>query len=87
MYGGTFEDSDISVNSEIRALRRVSRDWHLFIGWPLALAQERERKTQRQIDSDQKEAELRYWQTMRGIDIEAQLREMFNDDKAQFRGV
>jgi hypothetical protein len=87
MYGGTFEEADTSVGSEIRAFRQVSRDWHRFIGWPSVMEQETDWKTQRQIEAERKEAEMKHWQRMRGIDIEKQLREMFNDFATQFRSM
>jgi superfamily II DNA helicase RecQ len=87
MYGGTFEEGDTSVGSEIRALRQVSRDWHRFVGWPSAIEQETDWKTQQQIEVERREAEIKQWQRMRGIDVGKQLREMFGDVTAQFRGV
>ena len=87
MYGGTFEEADTSVGSEIRAFRQVSRDWHCFMGWPSAIEQETDWRTQRQIEVERKEAEIQHWQRMRGINVEKQLREMFHDVAAQFRGV
>lgn len=87
MYGSTFEEADTSIGSEVRAFRRVSCDWHRFVGWPSALKGERDWKMQQQIEVEQKEAELRHWQRMRSINVETQLKEIFNDTAAQFRGV
>jgi superfamily II DNA helicase RecQ len=87
MYGGTFEEADTSVGSEIRAFRQVSRDWHRFMGWPSAIDQETDWRTQRQIEVERKDAEIQHWQRIRGINVDTQLRELFNDVTAQFRGV
>jgi superfamily II DNA helicase RecQ len=87
MYGGTFEEADTSVGSEIRAFRQVSQDWHRFIGWPSASRAGANWELHRQIRREHEEAAFRQWERMRGIDIDGQLREMFNSVAAEFRGI
>jgi superfamily II DNA helicase RecQ len=87
MYGGTFEEADTSVGSEIRAFRQVSQDWHRFIGWPSAVKTGANRELNQKIKQERDEAAFRQWERMREIDIGVQLREMFNSVTADFRGI
>nr|POE87058.1 atp-dependent dna helicase tlh1 [Quercus suber] len=87
IYGRLLDQSPVTTTAEKDAFRSVSVDWHRFLHFPSALEVDAiDPDIRRRVKMEQEDARFRRFQQMRTIDVEAELRRMYNNPKAQFRG-
>ena len=87
IYGRSLEQSPFTTIAEKDKFRRVSVDWHRFMHFPSAWQPDsRDPDVQRRIKQEQNDARVRQWERMRNIDVEAELRRLYRNPHARFRG-
>ncbi|KAK5110579.1 hypothetical protein LTR85_000994 [Meristemomyces frigidus] len=87
VYGRSLEQSPFTTIAEKDRFRRVSVDWHRFLQFPSAWEPDsQDPDVRRRIKQEQDDARFHRWEQMRNIDVEAELRRLYHDPRATFRG-
>ena len=87
IYGRLLDQSPATTTAEKDAYRRVSVDWHRFLQFPSALEVESvDPDVRRRIKREQDNAQFHRFEQMRNVDVEAELRRMYHNPTATFRG-
>lgn len=87
IYGLLLTESPTVTVSERNMFRKVSVDWHRFLGFHSAWnTRAADPIVQRQLEIQEKQTQMRRWKQMREVDVERQARRLYGDH-ATFRGV
>jgi superfamily II DNA helicase RecQ len=87
IYGRLLEQSPFTTVAEQDAYRQVSVDWHRFLQFPSSFeADSVDPDIRRRVKKEEDEARFHRFQGMRNIDVQEELRHMYHDPDATFRG-
>lgn len=87
IYGRLLEQSPFTTIAEKDAFRKVSIDWHRFLQFPSAWQGDSiDPDVRRRVKQEQDDARFHRFEQMRNIDIEGELRRIYNNPRAEFRG-
>lgn len=86
IYGLLLTESPTATVTERNMFRKVSVDWHRFLGFQKACRTQADPVVQRQLAIQEKQAQMRRWKQMRDVDVEQQAKRLYGAN-AIFRGV
>lgn len=87
IYGRLLEQSPFTTIAEQDAYRKVSVDWHRFLQFPSAFeADSIDPDVRRRVKKKESDARFHRFQQMRNVNVRDELRRMYNDPTAEFRG-
>lgn len=87
IYGLLLTASPFTTQAEQERFRKVSIDWHRLLHFPSSWEEgPSNMPVHRRMRKEEEEARVRRWQQMRGVDVEAQLKQLYGP-AARFRGM